>query len=123
MKPQTERTENAEIPAGYKRILNKGADGYVVESKRIVSKDGEVIKTEKLTKSVYRAAPIEEEVNPANINTPSEELRIYTPGMTHPEEIPEVPDEEQTEEETETTKSEEVVQETSTDVTVLEIEE
>ncbi len=122
MKPQVERTENAEIPVGYKRILNKGADGYVVESKRIVSKDGEVIKTEKLTKSVYRAAPIEEEVNPANISTPSEELSIYTPGMTLPEDVPEIPDEEQVEEESETTKPEEDL-ETSSDVTVLEIEE
>ena len=130
-KPQVERTENAEIPVGYKRILNKGADGYVVESKRIVSKDGQVIKTEKLTKSVYRAAPIEEEVNPASIDTPSEELAVYTPGMTLPEDVPEEPEEgqgedaENTEEtvETDTTVPEDETEETPSDVTIVELEE
>lgn len=131
MKPQVERTSNAEIPVGYKRILNKGADGYVVESKRIVSKDGQVIKTEKLTKSVYRAAPIEEEVNPESIDTPSEELAVYTPGMTLPEDVPKEPEEgqgenaENTEEtvETDTTVPEEETEETPSDVTVVEMEE
>ncbi len=87
--PKTERTENAEIPKGYKRILNKGAKGFTVASKRIVKESGKVIKTEALTKSVYRAAPVEEEVNPADKNTPTEELKIYTPGMVIPEEKPE----------------------------------
>ena len=34
-----------------------------------------------MTGSVYRAAPIEEEVNPADKDTPSANLKIYTPGM------------------------------------------
>ncbi len=88
--PKTERTENAEIPKGYKRILNKGAKGYTVASQRIVKESGKVIKTEKLTRSVYRAAPVEEEVNPADKDTPAESLKIYTPGMEIPEEKPEV---------------------------------
>lgn len=86
--PKTERTENAEIPKGYKRILNKGAKGYTVASQRIVKEGGKVIKTEKLTRSVYRAAPIEEEVNPADKDTPTEKLKIYTPGMEVSEETP-----------------------------------
>ncbi|MBR5154948.1 MAG: VanW family protein [Clostridia bacterium] len=84
--PQTERTENAEVPKGYKRILNKGAKGYTVASKRIVRESGKVIKTETLTRSVYRAAPVEEEVNPLDKDTPTGELKIYTPGMVIPEE-------------------------------------
>ena len=87
--PNTERTENAEIPKGYKRIINKGAKGYTVASQRIVKEGGKVIKTEKLTRSVYRAAPIEEEVNPADKDTPTENLKIYTPGMEISEEKPE----------------------------------
>lgn len=79
--PQTERTENPEIPKGYKHIINKGAPGYAVASQRIVKQAGKVIKTEKLTRSVYRAAPVEEEVNPADKDTPSEQLKVYTPGM------------------------------------------
>ncbi len=90
--PKTERTENAEVPKGYKRILNKGAKGYTVASQRIVKNSGEVIKTEKLTKSVYRAAPVEEEVNPADKDTPTEELKIYVDGMEIPEENPKTPE-------------------------------
>ncbi len=91
--PKTERTENAEIPKGYKRILNKGAQGFTVASQRIVKESGKVVKTEALTKSVYRAAPVEEEVNPADKDTPTENLKIYTPGMEIPEENPESPTE------------------------------
>ncbi len=87
--PKTERTENAEVPKGYKRILNKGAKGYTVASQRIVKESGKVIKTEKLTRSVYRAAPVEEEVNPEDKNTPTENLKIYVPGMEIPAEKPE----------------------------------
>ncbi len=79
--PQTERTEDAAIPKGYKQIINKGAPGYTVASSRIVKMNGEVVKTEKLTRSVYRAAPIEEVVNPADKDTPSASLKVYTPGM------------------------------------------
>ncbi len=86
--PSLERTENEEIPQGYKRILNKGAKGFTVASQRIVKESGKVIKTEKLTKSVYRAAPVEEEVNPLDKNTPTEDLKIYVPGMEIPEEPP-----------------------------------
>ncbi len=90
--PKTERTENAEIPQGYKRILNNGAKGYTVASQRVVKESGKVIKTEKLTSSVYRAAPVEEEVNPLDINTPAEELKIYVPGMQIPKPTPEIPE-------------------------------
>ncbi len=87
--PKIERTENAEVPKGYKRILNKGAKGYTVASQRIVKESGKVIKTEKLTRSVYRAAPIEEEVNPQDKDTPTEDLKIYVLGMEISEEKPE----------------------------------
>lgn len=79
--PSVERTENPEIPKGYKHITSKGAPGYAIASQRIVKQAGKVIKTEKLTRSVYRAAPIEEEVNPVDKDTPTESLKPYTPGM------------------------------------------
>ncbi len=84
--PETERIEDAEIPKGYIYITNKGAGGYAVASSRIVRKSGEVVKTEKLTRSVYRAAPREETVNPLDKETPAEQLKPYTPGMVIPEE-------------------------------------
>ncbi len=107
--PKTERTENGEIPQGYKRILNKGAKGYTVASQRIVKESGKVIKTEKLTRSVYRAAPIEEEVNPLDKNTPTEELKVYVPGMEIPEAEPETPEISETETESLETPIEEEV--------------
>ncbi|MBE7031558.1 MAG: hypothetical protein E7401_01180 [Ruminococcaceae bacterium] len=87
--PQTERTVDEAIPKGYKQIINKGAPGYTVASNRIVKMNGEVVKTEKLTRSVYRAAPVEEVVNPADKETPTENLKIYTPGMKIPEPVEE----------------------------------
>ena len=89
--PTIERAENPEIPKGYKHIINKGAPGYAVASQRIVKQAGKVIKTEKLTRSVYRAAPIEEEVNPADKDTPTEELKLYTPGMVIENTTPDEP--------------------------------
>lgn len=76
--PKTERTVNPSIPQGYKKVINRGAPGYAVSSKRIVKVGGEVVKTENLTRSVYNAASIEEEVNPADKDTPSANLAVYT---------------------------------------------
>lgn len=105
--PETERSVDAEIPKGYIYVTNKGAGGYAVASSRIVKKAGEVIKTEKLTRSVYRAAPREESVNPADKDTPAEQLKPYTPGMIIPEET----DKPQKEEEKPTEESGEKVEE------------
>ncbi len=103
--PETERTENPEIPKGYKYIANKGAIGYAIASSRVVKKNGEVIKTEKLTRSVYRAAPIEEEVNPLDKETPSENLKPYTPGMEISKEEPDIPTVNQDEQDSEQTEN------------------
>lgn len=77
LSPKTVRTFNSDIPVGYKKVIAKGAGGYTVASKRIVKMNGEVVKTEKLTNSVYKAADIEEEINPADKDTPSSSLAIY----------------------------------------------
>ncbi len=72
-----ERIENAGLPKGYKKTLAKGAPGYSFGSKRIVKMNGETVKEEKLTNSVYRAANTEIEVNPADKDTPPESLKEY----------------------------------------------
>jgi len=76
-KPETEKTANPDIPKGYKKIIEKGSDGYSVASKRVVKQDGEIVKEEKLTNSLYRAASIEIEVNPQDLNIPEDTLKIY----------------------------------------------
>lgn len=86
--PKTERTANDAIPKGYKKIVNRGSAGYSIASKRIVKIGGEIVKTESLTRSVYHAANIEEEVNPADINTPSENLKVYTGKVSESSEEP-----------------------------------
>ncbi len=75
--PKVERTTNAEIPEGYKKTIAKGAPGYNYATKRVVSIKGKVVKEERMTGSVYRAASTEIEVNPADKETPPEELREY----------------------------------------------
>ncbi len=133
--PEIERTVNAEIPKGYKKIVEKGAPGYSVASRRIVKLNGEVVKEEKLTNSVYKAANIEEEVNPADENTPSEQLKVYTGKIETPvvEEKPSVSEETESQqptvekqEETETVTEEglqEPTKATEENLTITDIEE
>ncbi len=75
--PETERTANPEIPAGYKKTVVKGNGGYSIASVRVVKKNGEEIKREKLTNSVYRAANFEIEVNPKDMDKDRESLKEY----------------------------------------------
>lgn len=81
LNPGITRTTDASIPVGYKKILSKGAPGYKVASQRIVKINGEVVKTEKLTNSVYNATNTEEVVNPASAATDSASLAVYIDGM------------------------------------------
>ena len=78
LEPKTVRTYSNDVPKGYKLVKSKGSPGYTVSSKRIVKRGGEVIKTENLTKSVYHATDIEEEINPADKETPTSALKIYS---------------------------------------------
>lgn len=133
--PEIERTVNAEIPKGYKKIVEKGAPGYSIASKRIVKLNGEVVKEEKLTNSVYKAANIEEEVNPADENTPSEQLKVYTGKIETPAVEEKPPVSEETESQKPTVEkqeetgfaTEEGLQESATmteeDLTITDIEE
>lgn len=77
LQPKITRTTNPDIPAGYKIVSQKGAEGYTVSSQRVVSVNGVEQKRENLTKSVYKALDTIEEVNPADKNTPSESLKLY----------------------------------------------
>ena len=76
--PKLERSFDEALPVGYKKTTNSGAEGYTIASKRIVKINGEIIKSETLPKSVYNAASIEETVNPADKDTPSESLIEYS---------------------------------------------
>ncbi len=88
--PGVERVTDESVPKGYKMIQSNGAGGFAVASKRIVKQDGKVVKEENLTSSVYRASDTIEAVNPADKETPTEALKVYTEGMEIPEEKPEI---------------------------------
>lgn len=77
LSPKTVRTHDAAIPVGYKKVISKGSTGYTVASQRTVKMNGQVVNTEKLSNSVYRASDIEEQINPSDENTPSSSLAIY----------------------------------------------
>lgn len=79
LKPKTERTLNSEIPKGYKKVAQKGVDGFTVSSVRVVSLNGKEVKRENLTKSVYRAQDYIIEVNPEDGGTPEENLGLFDP--------------------------------------------
>lgn len=81
------RETDASVPAGYKKITQKGADGYKVASTRIVYSNGKEIKRENLTSSVYNSTPTIEVVNPSDKDTPSDNLQIYS-GNAAPTEAP-----------------------------------
>ncbi len=93
--PKTERSFDEAIPVGYKKTTNSGADGYTIASKRVVKMNGEIVKSETLSKSVYNAASIEETVNPADKDTPSSELIEYSEEAFN-ESQPQVPEDDET---------------------------
>lgn len=84
LEPKVTRETNDQIPKGYKKITKKGVSGYTVSSQRIVKVNGVVQKTEKLTNSTYKAQDTIEVVNPADKDTPSENLLIYDPKTYQP---------------------------------------
>ncbi len=76
--PKVNKTADESIPQGYKKTVSRGASGYGVASRRIVTVDGVEVKNEKLTGSVYRATDTEVLVNPADMETAPESLAEYT---------------------------------------------
>ena len=111
IEPKTTRTLKEEIPVGYKKLTQKGADGYTVSSQRIVSVNGVEKKRENLTRSIYKALDNIIEVNPQDKNTPTEELRDYSEYTTKPEEPSEPTDDPQPPTETEEQKPDEKIEE------------
>lgn len=86
--PSVNETRDAEMPEGTRKVTSTGKTGYVIDSVRIVSRNGEVVKTEKLGRSTYKMVPTEVTVGTKPKATPEP-----TPVAT-PETIPEHPAEE-----------------------------
>lgn len=57
--PTVVETNDPTLPQGKRQVTSTGKTGYVVDSVRIVSQNGEVVKTEKLTRSTYKMIPTE----------------------------------------------------------------
>lgn len=89
LSPKVTKTFSSAIPQGFKKVITHGAPGYTTSSKRIVRVNGEVVKTEKLTNSVYNATNTEIEINPADKDTPAENLSVYTGTVAEEKPLPE----------------------------------
>lgn len=120
--PEVERTENPQIPEGYKKIVEKGAPGYSVASRRIVKIDGKVVKDEKLSNSVYHALNTVEEVNPKDKDTPTESLKIYNEEQYKKEQEALAKQEAEDEKVPEDIEEKEEANESETEVTEIETE-
>ena len=72
--PTVTETLDASMKEGTRKVTTAGKTGYVVDSVRTVSVNGEVVRTEKLTRSNYKMMPTEVTVGtkPVEAPTPSE---------------------------------------------------
>lgn len=69
--PTVTETNDPELDAGTKKVTSAGKAGYVVDSVRIVSQNGNVVKTEKLGRSTYKMVPTEVSVGTKPLPTPA----------------------------------------------------
>ena len=111
--PKIEVVTDPSIPVGYKKTVI-GSKGSAVSSTRTVYQNGEVVKTEKLTRSVYNSTPTTVTVNPDDKNTAVDSLTEYsaktfapTPQEQEINSSGEATNPEETEETEETEKAEE----------------
>ncbi len=75
--PKIEVVTDASIPVGYKKTVT-GSKGSAVSSTRTVYQNGTVVKTEKLTRSVYNSTPTTVTVNPDDKDKPIDSLTEYS---------------------------------------------
>ncbi len=68
--PTVNETPDATMKEGTRKITTAGKTGYVVDSQRIVSVNGEVVRNEKLTRSTYKMMPTEVTVGTKPVETP-----------------------------------------------------
>lgn len=57
--PTVNETNDPEMSEGTRKVTSPGKSGYVIDSTRIVSENGQVVKTEKLGRSTYKMVPTE----------------------------------------------------------------
>ena len=68
--PTVTETPDATMKEGSRKVTTAGKTGYVVDSVRIVSVNGEVVRNEKLTRSTYKMMPTEVTVGTMPTATP-----------------------------------------------------
>lgn len=69
--PTVNETNDPEMLEGTRKVTSSGKTGYVVDSTRIVSQNGQVVKTEKLGRSTYKMVPTEVNVGTKPAPTPT----------------------------------------------------
>ncbi len=92
--PKNEIETDETVPVGYKKTT-KGEKGYAVSSTRTVYQNNKQVSSQRLTKSVYHATPNTVLVNPADKDTPIENLIEFSASVSAPPSIEEMEGEEQ----------------------------
>lgn len=69
--PTVTETPDATMKEGSRKVTTAGKTGYVVDSVRTVSVNGEVVRNEKLTRSTYKMMPTEVTVGTMPVATPA----------------------------------------------------
>ncbi|MCR2806696.1 VanW family protein [Paenibacillus soyae] len=68
----TQQVVNRALPVGKSVVVQEGKPGYVVETFRVLKRDGKEVSRERVSKDTYRAQPTIIEVGPASLDaTPS----------------------------------------------------
>jgi vancomycin resistance protein YoaR len=72
IQPGTQQMVNRELPVGKSVVVQQGKPGYVVETFRVLKRDGVEVSRERVSKDTYRAQPTIIEVGPSSLGaTPS----------------------------------------------------
>ena len=80
--PKNEIETDETVPVGYKKTTF-GEKGYAVSSQRIVYQNTKEVAREKLTKSLYHATPNIILINPADKDTPPENLLEFSEAVSN----------------------------------------
>ncbi|WP_263575700.1 G5 domain-containing protein [Paenibacillus vietnamensis] len=68
IEPGTQQAVNRALPVGKSVVVQEGKQGYVVETFRVLKRDGVEVSRERVSKDTYRAQPTIIEVGPSSLD-------------------------------------------------------
>ncbi|MEK3885177.1 VanW family protein [Paenibacillus sp. PL2-23] len=80
LEPGTQQVVNRELPVGKSVVAQQGKLGYVVETFRILKRDGAEVSRERVSKDTYKAQPTIIEVGPSSLDATPAPSATPAPG-------------------------------------------